>query len=129
MEFQHYKWYMRWCKHFRECSQQSASNYTKKSQIGPQKDVFEIGNESVYGTRLRMLLKMDLKVQMDAKSSQLKIESISGRANGKTKNAFEVRLMIQFRVHLIIHLELYLKVNFNIYIYIKMHKKVHLMLH
>ena len=76
-----------------------------------------------------MLLKMDLKVQMEGKSDQLKIESMSGIANRKAKNAFEVRLMIQFRVHLIIHLELYLKVNVNIYIYINMHKKVHLMLH
>ena len=66
---------------------------------------------------LKMPLKMDLRVQMDAKSGQLKIESMSENANGKTTNAFEVRLMIQFRVHLIIHLELHLKVNFNIYIH------------
>ena len=66
-----------------------------------------------------MLLKIDLRVEMDAKSSQLKIESISESANGKTINAFEVRLMIQFRVHLMIHLELQLK----------MHERVHLILH
>ena len=41
---------------------------------------------------------------------------MSESANGKTINAFEVRLMIQFRVHLIMRLELHLKVNFNIYI-------------
>ena len=41
------------------------------------KDVTEIENESVYGTHLRMLFKMDLRVQMDAKSGQLKIESMS----------------------------------------------------
>ena len=68
---------MRWCKHFCECSQQSARNYTKKSQIAPPKDVTEILNESVYGTNLTMLFKMDLRVQMDAKSGQLKIESMS----------------------------------------------------
>ena len=72
---------------------------------------------------LKMPLKMDLRVQMDAKSGQLKIESMSENANGKTTNAFEVRLMIQFRVHLIIHLEFHLKVNFNIkYFYIE-HKE------
>ena len=53
---------------------------------------------------------------MDAKSGQLKIESISGSANGKMMKAFELRLMMQFRVHLIIHLGLHLKVNFSIYI-------------
>ena len=67
---------MRWCKHFWEY-QQSAWNYTTKSQIAPPKDVTEIANESVYGTHLRMLFKMDLRVQMDAKSGQLKIESMS----------------------------------------------------
>ena len=41
-----------------------------------------------------MLLKIDLNVQMDAKSGHLKIESMSENANGKTINAFEVRLMI-----------------------------------
>ena len=68
---------MRWSRHFRECSQQSAWNYTTKSQIALPKDVTEIANESVYGTHLRMLFKMDLKVQIDAKSDQLKIESLS----------------------------------------------------
>ena len=81
------------------------------------KDVIEVTNESVYGKHFRMLLKMNLRVQMDAKSGKLKIESMSESANGKTINAFEVRLMIQFRVHLIIHLGLHLKVNFNIYIH------------
>ena len=68
---------MRWCKHFWECSQQSAWNYTTKSQIAPPKDVNKIVNESVYGTHLRMLFKMDLRVQMDAKSGQSKIDSMS----------------------------------------------------
>ena len=68
---------MRWCKHFCGCSQQSVWNYTTKSQIVPRKDVTEIANASVYGTHLRMLFKMDLRVQMDAKSGQLKIESMS----------------------------------------------------
>ena len=54
-----------------------------------------------------MLLKMYLRVQMNVKPGQLKIESISESANGKTKNAFQVRLT---------QLELHLKVNFNIYI-------------
>ena len=60
---------------------------------------------------------MDLRVQMDAKSGQLKIKSMSESANGKTINVFQVPLMIQFKVHLIIQLELHLKVNFNVYIY------------
>ena len=41
------------------------------------KDVTEIANKSVYGTHLRMLFKMDLKVQMGAKYGQLKIKSMS----------------------------------------------------
>ena len=65
---------------------------------------------------MRTLLKMDLKVQMDAKSGQLKIESMSESANGTTINAFVVCLMIQFRMQQIIYLELHLKMNFNIYI-------------
>ena len=92
------------------------------------KDVTVIANESVYGMHLRMLLKMDLRVQMDAKSGQLKIKRVSESANEKRRNAFEVHLMIQFRVYLIIHLDLHLKVNFNIK-YSTMHKKVYLMLH
>ena len=47
----------------------------------------------------------------------LQFHGMSESANGKTINAFEVRLMIQFRVHLIIHQELQRKVSFNIYIY------------
>ena len=117
MQFQHYKWYMRWCKKFWECSQQSACNYATKSLIAPPKDVIEVTNESVYGTHMRILLKMNLRVQMDAKSGKLKVESMSESVNGKTINAFEVRLMIQFRVQLVIYLELHLKANFNIYIY------------
>ena len=35
------------------------------------KDVTEIAIESVYGMHLRMLLKMDLRVQMDAKSGKV----------------------------------------------------------
>ena len=68
--------------------------------------------------------KMDLSAQMDWKSAQLKNESkrepfsapadAQENANGTAINAFEVRLMMQFRVHLIIHLELYLKVHFKI---------------
>ena len=87
---------------------------TRKSQIAPP-NVIEIANESVYGTHLRMLSKMDLRVQMDAKSALLKNESkselfsapahVQDSAKRKTINAFEVRLMVQFRVHLIIHLE------------------------
>ena len=73
----HYRWYMSWCKLFWECSQQSAWNYTTKSQIALPKDVTEIANERVYATPLSMLFKMDLRVQMDAKSGQLKIESMS----------------------------------------------------
>ena len=69
-----------------------------------------------------MLLKMDLRVRMDAKSGQLKIETMSESANRKKINSFEVRLIIQFKVHLKIHLELHLKMNFNIYIYKDAHK-------
>ena len=36
-----------------------------------------MANERVYGRHSRMFFKMDLKVQMDAKSGQLKIESMS----------------------------------------------------
>ena len=76
MQFRRYRWYIRWCKHFWEC-QQSAWNYTTKSQIATPKDVTETENESLYETHLRMLFKMDLRVQMDAKSDQLKIEGMS----------------------------------------------------
>ena len=65
---------MCWCKHFCGCSQQSVWNYTT---IAPRKDVIENVNESVNGTHLRMLFKMDLRVKMDAKSGQLKIESVN----------------------------------------------------
>ena len=109
-----------------------------KSQIAPQKDVMEISNESVYGTHLRMLLKMDLMVQIDAKSDQLKNESKSEifsvpvdaqeSANETIINAFEVvSLIVQYWVQLIMPLELHLKVPFTIYI--KLDKKVHLLLH
>ena len=103
----------------------------RKSQIAPP-SVIEIANESVYGTHCRMLSKMDIRVQMDAKSAQLKneckIELFSAPADAQdsakrtTINAFEVSLIVQFRVHLIIRPELYLKVHFKIYI--KMCKKV-----
>ena len=79
-----------------------------------------------------MLSKMDIRLQMDAKSAQLKNESkselFSAPADAQESakrtaiNAFELRLMAQFRVHLTMHLELYLKVYFKIYV--KMHKKV-----
>ena len=69
---------------------------------------------------------MDLRVLMDPKSSQLKNQSrseifnVPGNAqeivNGTTINAFDVRLVVQFRVRLIIHLALHLKVHFKIYI-------------
>ena len=75
-----------------------------KSQIVPQKDVTEIANESLYETHLRMLLKIGLRVHMDAKSSQLKDESKSKffsapsdaqkNVNETTINAFEMRLMV-----------------------------------
>ena len=68
-----------------------------------------------------MLSKIDLRVQMDAKSVQIKNESETeifsapGEAqkfvSGTTISVFDVRLMVQFRVHLIIHLELHLKVH------------------
>ena len=48
--------------------------------MAPAKDVTEIANESVYGAHLRMLFKMDVREQMDAKSGQLKIESMSSNA-------------------------------------------------
>ena len=46
-----------------------------KSTIALTKDVTEIANERVYGTHLRMLLKMDLRVQIDAESGQLRKKS------------------------------------------------------
>ena len=67
------------------------------NQIAPPKDVTEIANEGVCGTHLRVVLKIDLRAQVDAKSGQLKLENMSESANGKTINAFEVRLMMQFR--------------------------------
>ena len=61
-----------------------------------------IANEREYGTQLRMLSKMDLRVQMDAKSGQLKNESKSEvfsapddsqeRTNGTTKGEIKVSL-------------------------------------
>ena len=85
-----------------------------------------------------MLLKMDLMVQIDAKSDQLKNESkseifsvpVDAQESGNETiiNAFEVvSLIIQYWVQLIMPLELHLKVHFTIYI--KLDKKVHLMLH
>ena len=56
-----------------------------KVTIAPPKDITEIANESVYGTHLRMLFKMDLRVQMDAKSGQLKIERISSGVAPKSE--------------------------------------------
>ena len=89
------------------------------SEIAPPY-VTEIENESVYGTHS----KMDLTVQIDTKSGQLKNEiksellSTPGNtqesANGTTVNVFGVRLMVQFRVHLIVRLKLYLKMYFKI---------------
>ena len=100
-------------------------------------EVIKIANKSVYVTHLRILSKMDLRVQLDAKSGQLKnvskTERFSAPDDGKesasviTVNAFEVRLMVQVGVHLIIHLELHLNVHFKIDI--KMQKKVHLRMH
>ena len=49
---------------------------------------------------------MDLRVQMDEKFGQLKIESKS-EMNRITINAFEVRFMVKYRGHLIIDLELH----------------------
>lgn len=91
------------------------------------KDVINIGNETVYGTHLKMLLKMNLRVQMNAKSVQLKNESkidAHEGANRTTINAFDVCLMMLYRVHLIKHLTLHLKVHFK-----KIYKEIHLRLH
>ena len=70
-----------------------------------------------------MLSDMDISVQINATSAQLKNKSKSEffreaiyaheSAKRTTTNAFGARLMLQFRVHLIIHLELYLKVHFK----------------
>ena len=112
-------------------------NYTTKSQIAPPKDLIKITNESLYETHLGMLLKMELKVQMNAKFGKLKNESngeifsalgdAQERANKTTISAFEVRLMIQFRVPPYKAPEVHLEVHFKICI--KMDKKVHLRLH
>ena len=45
-----------------------------KSKIAPPKDQIKVANDSVYGTHLKMLLKMNSKVQTDTKSGQLKNE-------------------------------------------------------
>ena len=97
-------------------------------------NVIKIANERICGTHLRMLSKMDLRVQMDAKSGQSRNESKSEifsapgdaqqKASGTTINTFHVCLMVQFRVFPIIRLELHLKVHLKIYI--KVHKKVQL---
>ena len=81
-----------------------------------------------------MLSKTDLRVQMDAKSNQLKHETknepfsapadTQESADRITIKAFEVHVMTQFWAHLIIHLDLHLKMPFKIYI--KMYKKVQL---
>ena len=62
--------------HLREQSIFCLEIHTRKSQIAPP-DVTENARESVYGTHLRMLLKMDLRVKMIAKFGQLKNESKS----------------------------------------------------
>ena len=99
MQFQHYKWYKRCCKLW--CTwgynQKSAGNLSRISQIASP-NVIEIASESVYGTHLRMLSKTDVRVQMDAKSGQLKNDSkivlfsvpgdVQESANGTTINAF-----------------------------------------
>ena len=110
-------------------------NYTRRTQIAPP-EVNEIANESVNEMHLRLLSKIDLRVQMDEKSGQLKNESknelftapgdTQESATGTTTNLFKMRLMIQFRV-LIILLQFHPFVHFKIYI--KMHKKVHLWMH
>ena len=66
-------------------------------------NVIEIANERVYGMHLRMLSKIDLRVQMDAKSDQLKIkvkvkffsahDDAQESGNGTTMKAFDVRLV------------------------------------
>ena len=58
---------------------------------------------------MRILSKINLRVQMDAKSGHLKSEGKSDifsapgdaqeSANGTTINAFDVRLIVQIRVH------------------------------
>ena len=82
-----------------------------------------------------MLLNIDLRVKMDAKSDKLKngskgrVSSTSVKAPEKAKTtliAFEVCLIIQHTVYLRRHLELHLKVHLKIYI--KMRRKMHLRL-
>ena len=80
------------------------------SQIAPPKDVTEIANDSVYGTHLRMLLKMNLRLQIDAKSAQLKIESMSSGVarKGAHKGAQEGASNVALKVTLLVALELHL---------------------
>ena len=113
------------------CSKFFAWSYIKNVQIAPLRDAIKITNEIVYGTHSKMLLKMELRVQMNAKSRQLKNESkidlfsepgdAHEKANRTAINAFEVGLMIKYRLHLIKHLKLHSKMHFKSYI--KMHKK------
>ena len=58
--------------HFRVQSINCLELHKKATNSSPS--VIEIANERVYGTLLRMLSKMDLRVQMDVKSGQLKNE-------------------------------------------------------
>ena len=89
---------------------------TEKPSIAPPKDVTEIANKRVYGTHLRMLLKRDIRVQMDVKFGKLKNESKSelfsapGDAlqdphkvlqKGATEVPLKVALQVAFQLHLL----------------------------
>ena len=85
-------------------SQSFAWNYTTKSEIAPLKYAIEISNENVYRTLLKILLKMDVRIQIDSKSGLFKNESKSEifsassdaqeSANWTTKNASQAHLLI-----------------------------------
>lgn len=93
--------------------------YTTNSHIALQKDLFEIPHERVYRAHLKILLKVHVKVQTNAKAGPLNLEGKGAlfsapydaqkSADRTTINVFEVRLMVPLRVHLRMHLEVHLK--------------------
>ena len=76
-------------------------------------DVIKIANKSVYGTHLRMLSKMDLRVRLDTKSGQLKNalgiapkcarqDRYKDAEKGAPENALKSSLQVALGLHLFI---------------------------
>ena len=87
-------------------------------------DTVEIAHKSIYGAHLRMLLKIHLKMQTDAKSEPLKHGGkgalfsapvdYKGVQMEQQQMRLSVRMLIQLGVHLAIHLEVHLMVHCDI---------------